>query len=322
MKKLKPLFLSTFALLLFSCGGSDDTTETVDVVDTYNLLTINSEGTIFLVGNNTGDLQTVGQMSSQSNLLQLATMCRVGSKILTIEASYVPAPNILRIYDLNSNATTTFQIVLPTSLTTTMNDPFITNMNYNGTELIAIVSDNQPNDTHPNKVISINPQTYQTTDLNIDFYQRTLTSTELINNKLYVGTNNDGLLVLDLALKTVTEIQQNGAKFNSTKLAKTTNNKLALMKFGTTSLINDVLPYEFDITAGTFTDKASGNIFAVGNITGKTFFVNNEFLNFVYTIDSKFGLLKVNYNTNEQEFIELNSNTISPNATIVDIISI
>lgn len=323
MKNLKPIFLSALSLLLlFSCVGSDDAPQPVTAVDTYKLLTINSEGNILLIGNNTGTLENLGQLPSQSNLLQLATMCHVGSKILTFEASYVPAPNSMRIYDLNLNSFGTFQIVLPASLTSTMNDPFITNMNYNGTELIAIVSDNQPNNTHPNKVISINPQTYQTTDLNIDFYQRTLMSTELINNKLYVGTSSDGLLVIDLTLKTVTEIQQGGTEFNSTKLAKTSNNKLAVMKFGTTPLVNDILPFELDLTSGTFTDKSSGSIFAAGNITGKTFFVNDEYLNFVYNTNSKFGLLKVNYTNNEQEFIEINSYLVGANATIVDIIPI
>lgn len=320
MKKLPILFLTLVSLFIFSCENTDKEVEVPKIVDDYKLLSITSEGKIFEIGNNTGKTTAIGQIINSSNLIMLSTICNVGSKIYALEASYVPSPNILIIYDKLTGTTTTKQLILPASLTATMTDPFITNLEYNGSELVAIVSENQPNNSRPNNIISINLQNYQTTDLDINFFQRSLTSTELINNKLYVSTRVDGLLEIDLTNKTVTELQASGTRINATRLTKLDNTKLGLMKLGVPQVIYGVKPFEFNLSNNLLSDKSSENIFAVGNITGGTFFHDGEYLNLVFNMDSKFGILKNNYENNASKFIELDYNVLGGNAIIVDII--
>ncbi|WP_298393560.1 hypothetical protein [Flavobacterium sp.] len=315
MKKWSFLILILAATGFSSCGDSDQPTP---VVDDYKLLSVTTSGKILEIGNNTGATVNIGQITNQSNLIQLATICNVGSKIYCLEASYVPSPNILTVYDKATKTTTTQQLILPPSIAATMTDPFITNLEYNGSEFIAVVSENMPNNMRPNKIISINPVNYQTTDLNIDFFQRTLTSTELINDKLYIATRTEGLLKIDLTQKTVTELQANGARINATRLAKNGTTKLSLMKLGVPQVINGVQPYEYDLSNNTLTDKSQGAIFAVGNITGGTLVKNGEYINYVFNATNGFGILKVNTVTNEQKFVALDQNAVGSNCIIID----
>lgn len=324
MKKLPILLLTFVSLFSFSCSDSEEnpviTPEVPEeIVDDFKLLSVTSEGKIFEIGNNSGETTTVGQITNVANLIQLSTICQVGSKIYALESSYVPAPNILIVYDKLTGATTTQQLVLPLSVSSTMMDPFITNLEYNGSEIIAVVSENMPNDSHPNKIISINLQNYETTDLNINFFQRTLRSTELIGNKLYISTHSEGLLEVDLTLKTVTELQANGTHVNATRLVKLSNTKLGLMKFGVPQVVNGVKPFEFDLANNTLSDKSAGNYFAVGNVTGGTVFHEEEYLNIVFNENSEFGILKINYANNEREFVPLDPNVLGGNAIILGV---
>lgn len=320
MKK-SPLFLLILvSLFSFSCENNDEAPEVQKIDDDYKLLSITSEGKIFEIGNNSGKTTTIGQIKNSANLIMLSTICNIGSKIYAFESTYVPLPNILIIYDKLTGTTTTKQIILPASLTETMLDPFITNLEFNGSELVAVVSENQSNKYLPNKIISINIQNYQTTDLGINFFQRSLTSTELINNNLYVSTTVDGLLEINLTDKTVKELKANGATISATRLAKIDNTKLGLMQLGVPQVVNGVKPIEFNLSNNLLSDKSSGNIFAVGNITGGTISYNEEYLNLVFNTDSKFGILKINYETNSTKFIELDKNIFGGNSILVDII--
>jgi hypothetical protein len=322
MKKL-PLLLLAFSLFNFSCSSDDSGTpvtpepEIPEVTDDFKFLSVNSAGKIFEIGNNTGYTETIGHITSQANLLMLSTICNVGSKIYAIESSYVPAPNILTIYDKVTKTTTTQQLTLPTTITTLMNDPFITNLEYNGSEFIAIVSDNMSSHNPP-RMISINPQNYQTTDLEISFTQRDVISTELINNKLYVSTQQ-GLLEINLTTKTITELQANGTQIVATRLAKISNTRLALMCF-VPGVVNGVKPFEYNLTNNTLTEKATGNVAGVGHPSGASIFHNDQYLNLVFTTESKFGISKINYEINQAQFVELNHDLIGSNAIIVDIL--
>ncbi|WP_409416034.1 hypothetical protein [Flavobacterium sp. PS2] len=321
MKKLPLFLLILVSLFSFSCENNDETPEVQKIDDDYKLLSITSEGKIFEIGNNSGKTTTIGQIKNSSNLIMLSTICNVGSKIYAFEATYIPHPNILIIYDKLTGTTTTKQITLPVSLTETMLDPFITNLKYNGSELVAIVSENQPNRSQPNKIISINIQNYQTTDLGINFFLSSFTtSTELINNKLYVSTVSNGLLEIDLTDKTVKELQADGTRISATRLAKINDTKLGLMNLKVPKVINGVKPFDFNLSNNLLSDKSSENLFAVGNIIGGTIFYNEEYLNLVFRTDSKFGILKINHENNSTKFVELDKNVLGQNAIIIDVI--
>lgn len=317
MKKLPLLLLIFVSLFSFSCE-SNDTKPEEKINDDYKLLSVTSEGKIFEIGNNSGKTTNIGQIKNSANLIMLSTICNVGSKIYSFESTYVPHPNILIIYDKLTGTTTTKQIVFPASLN--MYDALISNLEYNGSELVAIVSENHASENLPNKIISINIENYQTTDLGISFTQSSLTSTELINNKLYVSTRVDGLLEIDLIEKTVKELQASGKTISATRLAKIDNTKLGLMQLGVPQLVNGVKPFEFNLSNNLLSDKYSENTYALGNTTGGTISYNNEYLNLVFGMDSKFGILKINYENNSIKFVELDKNTFGGNAILVDVI--
>lgn len=317
MKKLPLLLLIFVSLFSFSCE-SNDTKPEEKINDDYKLLSVTSEGKIFEIGNNSGKTTNIGQIKNSANLIMLSTICNVGSKIYSFESTYVPHPNILIIYDKLTGTTTTKQIVFPASLN--MYDALISNLEYNGSELVAIVSENHASENLPNKIISINIENYQTTDLGISFTQSSLTSTELINNKLYVSTRVDGLLEIDLIEKTVKELQASGKTISATRLAKIDNTKLGLMQLGVPQLVNGVKPFEFNLSNNLLSDKYSENTYALGNTTGGTISYNNEYLNLVFGMDSKFGILKINYENNSIKFVELDKSTFGGNAILVDVI--
>lgn len=317
MKKTNLLFITILSLFIFSCSKS--TVDPPEPTDDFKLLTVTSEGKVFEIANVTQTPQYKGHITNQSNLIILSTLCNVGTNIYCIESTYVPSPNVLIIYNKVNGTTTTHQLVLPPSVTSSMNDPFITNIKYNGSELIAVVNENMPNNSHPNKIISINLQNYSTTDLGIDFFQRTITSTELINNNLFISTTNDGLLKVDLTQKTVTELQANGVRINASRLSKIGTTKLGIMKF-VPQVVNGVQPFEFDLSTNTITDKSAGEIYALGNILGSSVYKNDNYYNILYNSTGSLGLLKINYLTNQKEFISLGNNVLSANTIIVDVV--
>ncbi|TPD67230.1 hypothetical protein [Flavobacterium microcysteis] len=320
MKKISLLLLA-FSLFNFSCSsddsGSTPVTPEPEVTDDFKFLSVTSEGKIFEIGNNTGHTESIGQITSQHNLLMLPTMCNIGSKIYTMEAS-AAEPNILVIYDKITKTTTTQQITLPASISSTMREPLIASLKYNGSELIAIVGENMPTNASSNKIISINLQNYQTTDLEIDIFQLSMTSTELINNNLYVSTR-EGLLEINLTTKTVRELQANGTQIAATRLAKISNTKLALMRF-VPGVVNGVKPFEYNLTNNTLIEKEAGNVSSVGHPSGASVFHNGQYLNLIFTAGSKFGISKINYETNQAQFVELNHDIVGTNAIIVDIL--
>lgn len=316
MKKLTLIFLALTSLFLNSCGGSDENSQNSPNLSESGLLTVNSEGDVFSLNSITGEKSDIGHITTQSNLIQLATLCTINSNIYAVEASYVPSPNILIVYDQITNATTTHQIILPSSVTSIMVDPFITNMEYNGSEFIAVVSENMPNNTRPNKIITINPVNFQTTDLEIDFFQRSLTSTELINDKLYISTRTEGLLEINLTQKTLTELFDNGAKINATRLAKD-GNSLALMRFGIYQGATGIKPFQYNLTDNVIYDISLGNNFNVGNPTGGTIYLGSEYFNLAFNANGEFGILKIDAFNGEVEFKALNQSNLSPNSIII-----
>ncbi|WP_313808180.1 hypothetical protein [Flavobacterium sp.] len=319
MKKALFLILLSISFFLFSCQSSDSEASNNSIVDTFKLLTITSEGEVYEIGNNSGETIKIGQIENNHNLIMLSTLSNVGDKIYSLEAT-LSQPNVLIVFNKSTGNTTNIQLNLPSSVTANMLEPIVTSLEYDGTKLIAIVSENMPNDERPNKIVSINLQNYEITDLEINFYQRSITSTELINNKLYLSTLTEGLVEIDLVQKTTTELLANSESINSTRLAKINNSKIALMKRGNTNIINGVRPFEYNLDNFSISDKSVGQVYAVGSNNGGSVFHNGEYLNIIFNTNSKLGILKINYQTNNSDFVELDYNLIGSNAIIVDLL--
>lgn len=312
-------------LLLFSCDSSDnDSTQNqsqnnnnnqnVVVTDDYKLVSINSEGEIFEIGNNTGLIAQIGQITTQENLLILPSVVNFSEKILSIEA-IAPNPNVIYEYDKTTNTTINLNINIPSSVTSSMNEPFLSAMTFDGNSILAVVNENLPNSTHPSKLVSIDPQTYTVTDLNISFYQVGVTSLLYANNKLYMSTLNNGILEVNLSLKTVTPITTN---IGTTRLAKIDNNTLAYNQLGGTNWVNSMKPYEINLTNNITTDKSQNIFYSIGNITGNGFYTDSEIINLVFKQNNEYGLLKLNYSNDEINFVSVDKNLIGVNSIIIE----
>lgn len=314
----------TLSLLTISCGSSDDNPEVI--VDDYYLQAVTSTGKVYKIGNNTGEATQTGEIPTQFNTIILQSICSVDSKIYAFEASYIPAPNRLIIYDKLTDTTTFEQIILPSSILSSMGDPFIWAMKYNGSKFIAVVIDFMSN---TNKVISIDPDTYEVTDLEISFVDRIPTSIEIINNDLFIATESNGLHKVNINANSIIELLDNGNRINGSRIAKISNSKLVVMKH-ISSIVNGIKPYEYDLNLSTFSDKSLGNNYAVGNIRGNSFFYNDEVLDLVYLeendepnngggiVQFPTHLLKVNYQTNTIETIKVSKQ--EANIVIVGIV--
>jgi len=325
MKKIS-VFLSVFIMSIFalSCGSSDDIIDNNqnievpedEVVDDYNLLSVTSEGDIYKIGNNTGAVNQIGQIPAQHNLIMLSTVCKVDAKIYAFEAIAYPSQTFL-IYDELTNSTTTMQLTFPNSIASVMNGPMFSNLKYNGSELVALVIDEYSN--NPSKVVSIDLQSYEVTDLGISFPQRDIISTELINNDLFLTTRQNGFIKLDLNTGSVTELTDNGNRITGARLTKISDSKLALMKL-ISGYVNGIKPFEYDLSNDTFSDKSLGINYFVGSVNGKSFFHNGEVLELV-SIENEIGqyILKANYQTNEIKTVKI-LNEYEANIVIIGIV--
>lgn len=342
MKKIS-VFLSVFVMSIFalSCESSDDITdnnqnveipeeeeEEIIIVDDYNLLAVTSEGEVYKIGNNTGEVNQIGQIPTLYNLIMLSTICKVDSKIYAFEVIAYPSQTFL-IYDELTNSTTTTQLTFPSSITSVMNGPIISNLKYNGSELIALVIEEYSN--IQSRVVSIDLESYEVTDLGISFPQKDIISMELINNDLFAATSQNGLIKIDLNNGSVTELQDNGNRIVGTRLTKISDSKLAVMKI-IPGIFNGIKPFEYDLSNNTFSDKSLGNNYAVGNITGKSFFHNGEVLELVFIENNEEEpnedgsivfhpnyILKANYQTSEIKTVKV-LNEQEANIVIIGIV--
>lgn len=320
---MKHLLLSLL-ILFISCDSSDESSTTnnntnnnnsnENITDDYKLVAVNSEGGIFEVLNNTGVISQIGQINVPNNLLILSSIVNLDTKILSIDAN-VSNPNVIFEYDKSNNTTTNINLNIPSSVTNSMNEPFLGPMTFDGNSILAVLNENLPNNTHPSKLISIDPQTYTVTDLDISFYQVGINSIIFTNNKLYMSTSNNGILEVDLDLKTVTAITTN---ISTTRLTKINNTTLAFNQLGGTNWINAIKPYEINLTSNIITDKSQNIFYSLGNTIGNGFYTNSEVLNIVFKQNNDYGLLKLNYTTNEIKFVPLDENIIGVNLIIIE----
>lgn len=306
---MKHLLLSIL-ILFISCTSSDSND---NVSDDYKLITVNSEGEIFDIGNNTGIISQIGQINAPNNLLILSSIVNLDSKILSVEAN-VSSPNVIFEYNKSNNTTTNINLNIPNSVTSSMNEPFLGSMTFDGNSILAVVNENLPNNTHPSKLISIDPQTYNVTDLDISFYQVGVTSILYANGKLYISTLNNGILEVDLSLKTVNAITSN---IGTTRLIKINETTLAYNQLGGTNWVNAMKPYEINLTNNNISDKSQNIFYTLGNINGNGFYTNSEVINIVFKLNNDFGFLKMNYITNETKFVPLNVEMIGVNSIII-----
>lgn len=321
MKPAKPYCLILLLFIsIFSCDSSSDDANN-NISDNYSLLVVDNLGKVYEIGNNTGEIEQIGTITKQidGTFLSLGTIAASEEKIYAIEYFYDPGPiNNLLIFDKQSGTTEMVPLEIPNNLIGDENA--IISLATYGSNLIAVLTENALQNNTTKNIVSINLETYQLEELGITFNEDGIASMQILNDRIYISTGNEGFLEIDLSTNSVNNLQFNNTIINGGKLAIINNNRIALMQFiHDNNIFNDFKPIELDLINQTFTDKSNNNLYGYANPSGTTIYKNGEYINLFSSseLEVYYGILKCNFETEAIEMVTINSTTINRNMIIV-----
>lgn len=311
------LILPFFTL---SCGESDN--EPViepdnEIIDDYKLLASSDLGEIFEIGNNTGNIESVGQINKESSntILNASTLIASESKIYSIEYIYNSSPtNNLLIFDKQNKTTQVIPLILPSNINGDEKGIFA--LAWDNNNLIGVLAENVLLNNSTKHLININLQDNSITDLGITFNVDKITSMKKINSKLYIATWGEGFLEVDLTNNTVN--YWNSIK--GSRMAQINNSELAIMQT-TSGSIPGVKPGIINLTNQTISDNSNGEIYGLVTVFGNSIYKKQVYLNLVTSssLNIYLGILKTNFVTNKNTIVKINSTTVNRNLIILDI---
>jgi len=302
-----------------SCGGSDN--ETInepdnEIIDDYKLLVTSDLGEIFEIGNNTGNIESVGQINKEnsSSILPSSTLISSESKIYSIEYIYNPSPtNNLLVFDKQNGTTQVIPLILPSTING--DEKGIIALAWDNNNLIGILAENVLINNSTKHIININLQDNSITDLGITFNEDKITSMKKINSKLYLSTWGEGFIEADLTNNTVNYL----SSINGSRMAQINNSELAIMQTVSSS-INGAKPGIINLTNQTISDNSNGESYGLVTVFGNSIYKNQVYLNLVSSnrLNLYLGILKTNFETNENTIVEINSTSVNRNLIILD----
>lgn len=261
-------------------------------------------------------MENIGQITKESNDTFLSTNTLVSSedKIFAIEYIYNSSPtNNLLIYDRQQE---TGQIV-PLSLPSTINgdERGIVALAWDEGNLIGVLVENVLINNSTKHLININLQDNSITDLGITFNQDSITSMIKMESKVYISTWSEGFLEIDLTNNSV----NNFNSINGSRMAKVTDTELGIMQ-AVPGIINGAKPGVLDLTTQNISDNSNGQSYGLITVSGNTIYDSGIYLNLVSSnsLNLYLGILKSNFETNENSIVEINSMSVNRNLIILD----
>jgi len=321
--KSKFLIILCF-IAIVSCDSSSDDSSIVDPVevsDDFKLLSVTDIGEIFSIGNNTGEVSIIGNLDLQrsASLLSNTNITASSESIYGIEYVYDPGPtNNLLMFNRNTRLASRMVISLPNTIPG--NERGIIAMTYNGSGLTAVVTEDIFRARATKHVVDINLQTNIATDTGITFNEDVLTSIRQIDNKLYISTNNEGFLEINLTDNSVIKPvfnSSNNAEGNGVRLAVIDNNKLAILN-RVSNNGGRLAPALINISNKTITLINTNDTFGLNSSLGGSVYRNNIYFNLIVFNSGEINLLKTNFSTMENTFVRVQENPIRGNAVIID----
>ena len=287
-----------------------------EVVDDYKLLAASDLGEVFEIGNNTGNIENIGQITKESNNTFLSTNTLVSSedKIYAIEYLYNPSPtNNLLIYDRQDG---TGQII-PLTIPSTINgdERGIIALAWDNNNLIGVLAENILINNSTKHLININLQDNSITEMGITFNEDAITSMIKINSKIYITTWGEGFLEINLTNNSVNNV----SSINGSRIAKITDTELGIMQ-AVSGNINGAKPGVLNLTTQTISDNSNGETYGLVTVFGNTIYDSGIYLNLVSSnnLNLYLGILKSNFGTNENSIVEINSTSVNRNLIILD----
>jgi hypothetical protein len=278
-------------------------------------------GEIFSIGDNTGVVARIGNMNLQrsASILSSTNMTTSSESVYGIEYVYDPGPtNNLLSFDRNTRVANRSIITLPNTIPGI--ERAIIAMTYNGNGITAVVTEDIFRARATKHVVNINIQNNVATDTGITFSEDKLTSIRQIDNKLYISTNNEGFLEINLTDSSVNRPMfesNNNMEGNGTRLAIIDNNNLAILNRDSNNS-NRLAPALINISSKTITTINSNDVFGINSSLGGSIYKDNIYFNITVSNTGALNLLKTNFSTRENVFVPLQENSIRGNAVIID----
>ena len=319
MHNLKIHYLILLLLSInLSCGDSnDDMTDESnnEIIDAYNLVAVNDGGEVFEIGNNTGNINKVGQLNKESDDTLLSTNCLIASNesIYGIEYIYNPNPtNNLLIYNRETETSTIVPLTIPETISG--DEKGIVALAWDNGSLIGVLVENLFQTNSTKHLVSINLDNYLISDLGVTFEQDFITSIKKENSKVYISTWSEGLLEIDLNTNFVNHL----SALNSSRMAVMNDSKIAIME-SVIGSINGVRPEILDLNTDSVLDNTNDQSFGIWSVPGSTIIKDGIYLNIITsaTLNVYLGILKTDLETRENTIVEIDNTNVSVNLIIV-----
>lgn len=287
-----------------------------EVVDDYKLLAVSDLGEVFEIGNNTGNIENIGQVDRENNssILSPNTLVASSDKIYSIEYVYNPSPtNNLLVFDRQNGTSEIIPLTIPSAIQG--DERGIIALAWNENDLIGVLSENVLISNSTKHLININLQDNSITELGITFNEDMITSMVKINSKLYISTWGEGFLEVDL----VNDLVNNISSINGGRIAVVNNSELAIMQ-AVPGIMNGAKPGVIDLATQSVSDNSNGETYGLVTVFGNTIYENGIYLNLVSSnsLNLYLGILKSNFEANENSIVEINSTSVTRNLIILD----
>lgn len=287
-----------------------------EVVDDYKLLAVSDLGEVFEIGNNTGNIENIGQVDRENNssILSPNTLIASSDKIYSIEYVYNPSPtNNLLVFDRQNGTSEIIPLTIPSTIQG--DERGIIALAWNENDLIGVLSENVLISNSTKHLININLQDNSITELGVTFNEDMITSMVKINSKLYISTWGEGFLEVDL----VNDIVNNISSINGGRIAVINNSELAIMQ-AVPGIMNGAKPEVIDLATQSVSDNPNGETYGLVTVFGNTIYENGIYLNLVSSnsLNLYLGILKSNFEANENSIVEINSTSVNRNLIILD----
>jgi hypothetical protein len=284
--------------------------------DDFDLFAVSDLGEVFTIGNNTGNIESVGQIDKENSnsILPTTTLIATDDTIYAVEYVYNPSPtNNLLIYDKQTGSTEIVPLILPSTING--DEPGLIALASDGSNLIGVVAENVLITGSVKHIVSISLQDNSIADTGITFNEDAITSIKKIDSKLYLSTWNEGFMEVDLVANSVT----NNPTINGSRLAVINSTEIAVME-NDLNFVNGAKPGIINLVNQSISDNSSAESYGLVTVFGNSIVKNQTYYNLVSSssLDLYLGILKTDFESNENTIIEINSTTVNRNLIIVD----
>ena len=326
MKKYTFAYLVILSsVLIWSCSSDNDSDNEIteepdsEITDDYFLLAVSDLGEVFRIGNNTGNIEGAGQLNRENNssLIATGTITSSNENIYAVEYLYNPSPtNNLLIFNRQSNTSRIVPLTLPGTISG--DERGIVALTWSGDNLIGVLAENVLNTRSVKHLISIDPQDYSISELGITFNEDRISSIEKRESVLYIATWGEGFLEVNMENSTVAPLEFNNTALNSSRMAIINDTEIAVMQ-AVEGFINGARPVSINTANQTISDESNGEVYGLVTVLGSSIYENRIYFNLVSRDNLYLGILKSDFQTNENTIVEVNSTTVNRNLIIVDI---